>query len=113
MIQIVNHKITNDYLHEFLGNPFPEMIKFVVDVDRELVALGGEFHADAEALLLEDGSKQESIWGGNLYIDKAGKQRIEYTAMINIRPTADNRSMLVEDESIKESMQRILSQLLP
>ena len=88
------------------------MIKFVVDIEKELVAMGGEFHADAEAMLLDEGSNQENIWGGNIYIDKTGKLRVEYTAMINIRPTANNRSMLVEDEAVQKSMQRILDQLL-
>jgi hypothetical protein len=101
MIEILDQKISKERLGKFLGNPFPEMIKFVVDIEREIIAVGGEFHADAEALLLENGSKQENIWGGNLYIDKAGKQRVEFSAMINIRPTANNRSMLIEDEAIR------------
>jgi hypothetical protein len=113
MIEIIDEKITNDRLLEFLVQPFPEMIKFVVDLDRQLIGLGGEFHADAEAILLDQGSKQEDLWGGNLYIDKQGKRRIEFSAMINIRPSAGNRSMLVEDERIQERMNQIIETLLP
>jgi hypothetical protein len=113
MIEIINERITNDKLLAFLGQPFPEMVKFVVDVDREVIGLGGEFHADAEAILLDQGSKQEHLWGGNLYFDKKGKRQVEFSAMINIRPSAGNRSMLVEDERIQELMNQVVKKLLP
>lgn len=44
---------------------FGNLVKAVIDVDRELIALDAELHSDLEALLLEDGSKQSSLWGIN------------------------------------------------
>ncbi len=41
---------------------FGGMVKAVVDVDRELVAVDGELHSDLEALLLDNGSKQSSLY---------------------------------------------------
>ncbi|MBI3292819.1 MAG: hypothetical protein HYZ73_08450 [Elusimicrobia bacterium] len=105
--------MTSEHLQKFLGDPFPEMIKFVIDVRRGIVALGGELHSDAEAVLLDRGSNQGDLWGGNLYVEKTGERRIEYTAMINIRPSAGNSSMQVKDPHIQEGMRRILGQLLP
>src|SRR5436853_397966 len=108
MIEIIDKPIHDKELLKFLGQPFTEMIKFVVDVNREIIGLGGEFHADAEAQMLDQGSKQEHLWGGNLYIDKKGSRRVEFSAMINIRPSAGNRSMLVEDDKIQKAMQKVV-----
>jgi len=46
------------------------MVKFVVDIDLIKLAVGGEMHADAELVLLEEGSSQESLWGANIYPEK-------------------------------------------
>ena len=40
---------------------FGDLVKGVVDVDRELLAVDAELHSDLEALLLEDGSEQKSL----------------------------------------------------
>jgi hypothetical protein len=37
---------------------FGNLVKAVVDVEREIMAVDAELHADEEALLLEDGSLQ-------------------------------------------------------
>jgi hypothetical protein len=113
MIEIIHQKISKEHLRKFLNDPYPEMIKFVVDINRGVIGLGGEFHADAEAQLLDDGSHQEDLWGANLYFDQKDNTRIEYTAMINIRPTHNNRSMQVEDDGIRTRMQEIAITLLP
>jgi len=66
-INIPDKKISKIDLDLYLGKPYQSMIKFVVDIDRKLLALGGEMHADAEKLLLENGSRQENLWGANIY----------------------------------------------
>jgi hypothetical protein len=40
-------------------------IKLAVDVERGILAGGGMLHADCEQSLLEEGSRQESIWGAD------------------------------------------------
>jgi hypothetical protein len=94
-------------LQVFRGNPFDEMIKFVVDVDRGIIALGGEMHADDESVLLQHGSLQGSLWGGNLH-PWGTPPHIEYTSLINIRPASGNRSMLVEDAEVRSRMEQIV-----
>ncbi len=44
-------------------------IKLAVDVERGVLAGGGEYHADCEEILLEDGSLQENLWGADWYPD--------------------------------------------
>ena len=111
MIKIIRERITEAELKEFLGKPFKEMIKFVVDVRREVAAFGGEMHADAEKVLLEDGARQADLWGGNIYPERPEKQRLEWNSLINIRPSAGNFSMDVQNEEIKNKMQEVIENL--
>jgi hypothetical protein len=83
----------------------------VVDVERGRIAIGGEMQADAEQVLLEDGSRQENLWGANYYPGRGSEGCIEFTALINIRPAAGNRGMEVQDPGLRERI-RALTQAL-
>ncbi len=87
---------------------YKDMVKGVVDLDSEWVALGGELHADAEELLLEKGSQQSSLWGFNIYPDKLGDDRIRYTSFINIRPHDGNADIEVKDVNIRSKIKLIV-----
>lgn len=113
MIKIYHEKISTEILRSFLGRPFEEMIKFVVDVRHCKIALGGELHADAEELMLKNGSKQEDLWGGNVYPNSPQEEHIRYTSVINIRPSQGQRSMEIKDLKIKNQMDQVLDKLLP
>jgi hypothetical protein len=91
---------------------FGELVKAVVDVEREIMALGGELHADEEALLLEHGSEQRSLWGINIYPDVAVEDRIEFDSMINLRPSQGNRSRGVDDPEIRVRIIVVVSRLI-
>jgi hypothetical protein len=81
---------------------FEDMVKYVVDVERGVIGLGGDMHADAEHLLLEDGSRQADLWGANYYPGRGREGCIEYTSLINIRPARGNRSMEIQDPAVRE-----------
>jgi hypothetical protein len=83
---------------------FGDMVKYVVDLERRIAAVGGELHADAEQVLLESGSRQVDLWGANYYPGKGREACIEYTALINIRPAQGNRGMLIQDSEIRERL---------
>ena len=83
---------------------FVNMVKAVVDIDRGLLAVDAELHSDLEALLLEGGSAQNSLWGINLYPDLTGEQFVEFDSMINLRPSQNNRSRSVEDPAIRRKI---------
>ena len=91
---------------------YGEMIKGVVDVAREIMALGGELHADAQAALLQDGSRPEDIWGFNIYVAKPRRQRMDYTSFINVRPSAGNRSMEIQDHVLRKRIRMIVDSLV-
>lgn len=88
---------------------FDGMVKAVVDVDRKLVALDAELHSDLEALLLENGSKQKSLWGINLYPDLQGDDFIEFDSIINMRPSQGNRSRGIDDDTIRQEVIKVIN----
>ena len=112
VIQIIRKKISKKELSELAQAGFGEMVKGVVDLERHLLALGGELHADAEAILLEDGSQQRDLWGFNLYPEKPKGERIEFSSFINIRPSQGNRSMEVKDPFLRQKMQTLIDDLV-
>jgi len=95
-----------------LGERFEGMVKYVVDVERALVALGGELHADAEEVLLEAGSRQIDLWGANYYPGRGAEDCIEYTSLINIRPAAGNQGMELQDATLREKVREITHALV-
>ncbi len=85
-----------------------EMIKAVVDIQRELIAVDAELHADLEELLLRNGSAQEDLWGINLYPEETDGDFIEYDSLINIRPRQNNRSRGIEDDTIRQKVDEVV-----
>lgn len=64
---ILENPISREELCRLAENFYGDMIKGVVDVDQELLALDAELHSDLEGMLLREGSQQEALWGINLY----------------------------------------------
>ena len=111
-ILVVKKRLPPAELAKFIGRPFPDMVKFVVDLDRRILAVGGQLHADAEEILLERGSRQASLWGGNYHPGVGEAECIEYESMINIRPARGNLGMEVQDPGIREKMRAIVFDLV-
>ncbi len=86
---------------------FEEMVKYVVDVERRALAIGGELHADAERVLLDAGSRQADLWGANYYPGRGREGCLEYTSLINIRPAAGNRGMELQDPALRAKVRNI------
>jgi hypothetical protein len=107
-IHIIRHRVTEKEMQEMLEE-LTTYIKLAVDIEREVLAGGGEYHADCEELLLEDGSRQENIWGADWYPES---RRVEFGALINIRPQQGNRGMEIEDPKLREKIEVIVGRLL-
>jgi hypothetical protein len=107
-MKIVQKTVTLKELKALAAATFGDMVKGVVDIERELIAVDAELHADLEALLLENGSKQNNLWGINFYPDLEGDDLIEFDSMINMRPSQNNRSRGVESESTRNKIFEIV-----
>lgn len=111
-MKIVEHPISLDELKRMAVVLFGNLVKAVVDVERRIIALDGELHADEEAVLLENGSRQESLWGINIYPELEAPDRIEFDSLINIRPSQGNRSRSVDDPAVREKIIQIVAELV-
>ena len=111
-LQILRAPIARADLLSIASRQFGDMVKGVVDVDRRIMAIGAELHADEEAALLEDGSVQANLWGINLYPNDAGDAFIEFDSMINVRPSQGNRSRSVDNETIRQQIRTVVRLLV-
>lgn len=111
-ILILDQKIEPTELARLTALFFEDMVKYVVDIEKKILAVGGELHADAEQLLLQAGSRQADLWGANYYPGKGREGCIEYTSLINIRPSQGNRGMEVMDPAIREQIRDMTYALL-
>ncbi len=111
-IEVVESPISREKLASIATNQFGNLVKAVVDIERGIMAIGGELHADEEAILIERGSSQENLWGINLYPANVGDDFVEFDSMVNIRPSQGNNSRNVEDSEIQEKIRIIVGQLV-
>jgi hypothetical protein len=108
-IASIDNPVTIQEVGSLAAATFKTFVKFVVDLNKEAVAFGGELHADAETLLLKSGSRQQDLWGGNFFpADKS----IEYTALINIRPSAENAAMEVLRPELRQQIRDVVFKVI-
>lgn len=111
-MEIITGAITLARLREMAEGKFGDMVKAVVDVEKGIMAVDGELHADEEELLLVHGSVQASLWGINIYPDARIEEWIEFDSLINLRPSQGNRSRGVEDPQLRQRIVEIVSRLV-
>ena len=109
-MQIIKNTLVLEELRQMAAGRFGDMVKAVVDVERELLAVDAELHSDLEALLLEAGSKQNDLWGINLYPELRANDFIEFDSMINVRPSQGNKSRGVDSETVRKKITSIVAQ---
>jgi hypothetical protein len=113
-MRLVDHEnpITRAELKQMSAAMFGDLVKAVLDVRRDIMAVDAELPSDEEAFLVEQGSAQEDLWGINLYPDLQGREMVEFDSFINLRPSRGNRSRDVEDATIRERILRIVEKVM-
>ncbi len=111
-MQIIRQPIYRKDLHQIAQKSFGNLVKAVVDIERNIMTLDAELHSDEEAMLISDGSNQKNIWGINLYPDLQGDEFIEFDSMINVRPGQKNLSRGVDDQTIKKKIIVVVQSLI-
>lgn len=111
-MKIIHGPISREELRKIAQKKFGNLVKAVVDVEKEIMAMDAELHADEEAALLEQGSEQQDVWGINLYPDISGPDWIEFDSMINVRPSQGNLSRRIDDEKIRERVILVVKKLI-
>ena len=108
MILIIKERATFKQVEEMLQT-LEVYIKIAVDIEKGILAGGGQLHAECEAVLLKDGSKQKDIWGADWI---PFTQKMAYESIINIRPSQNTRSMIIQDPAIRERITQITQRLI-
>lgn len=111
-MKIIEQSITRSELSTMAREQFGDWIKAVVDIERGILAVGAEFHADMEAELLAHGSVQENLWGINLYPDQPQGDWIIFDSMINVRPSQGNLSRGVQSQDIQVKIRAVVGQFI-
>ena len=105
--------ITREELRVLAREQYGDIIKAVVDVEQNIMGVGGELHVDIQSLLIEkEHSRGDTTWGINLYLDKTGQDFIEFDSMVNLKPASGNRSRGVEDPALRERIRAVVGKLV-
>ena len=107
-IRVLRRPATTDEIQDMLRE-LQTYIKLAVDTTSGAVAGGGEYHADCEAALLDEGGKQEDIWGADWYPET---RTVRFGALINIRPRQGNRGMEIENLALRKRIEEIVRRVL-
>lgn len=112
-MKLVEKEISLEELKQMSTHMFESLVKAVVDIEKEIMVVDAPMHVDQESYLLEHDSKQENLWGINLYPDQWGKPEfIVFDSMINLRPSQGNRTRSVENPTIQKQIIKIVMKLV-
>ncbi len=111
-MKLLSEKIAIPELQEMANAMFGNLVKAVVDVEKGLVVVDAELHSDQEGYLIDQGSRQEDLWGINLYPEfpKTDENFVEFDSMINLKPTFQNKSRSVENPEARKKILAIIDE---
>ena len=107
MIHFLHSKPSDQQTSEML-QALEVYIKLAVDVDKRVLAGGGALHADCEAVLLENGSQQENVWGADWL---PHTRQVTFESLINIRPRQGNMSLVIQDPALRDKVESIVREI--
>jgi len=87
-----------------LREQFDSYIKIVIDIEKRICSAGCDRHFESEKRLLDQGSKQENIWGGGVDLET---KTIDCNSFINIRPIQGNMSNEIQDPKARKFFEEI------
>ncbi|MBU0649683.1 hypothetical protein KJ605_01945 [Patescibacteria group bacterium] len=108
MIIVLKEKITPAEFQQ-AREVYVDYIKTVIDIDKNILAVGGEYHIDCEDILLKSGSKLENLYGGGYRIST---QEVEYMAMSNYKPALGKVTYEIADEDIRKKLKELTERFL-
>jgi len=112
-MELVDKTISNETLKVMSQHMFDNLVKAVVDIEKEIMVVDAGLHADEEEFLLENDSEQKNLWGINLYPEHFGTEKfIVFDSMINLRPSQGNKSRGVDNPLIQVTIKRIVLKLV-
>lgn len=113
-MQVVRDSILLVELEKMAEKMYGKLVKAVVDIEKEIMVVDADLHADQELFMLEEeDSEQANLWGINIHPSKFGTQElIEFDSMINLRPSGGNNTRSVDDPNIQARIREIVFRLV-
>ncbi len=116
-IVIVDQKITRSALLALVPKvPFAdapgEIVKSVVDIERGIMAVGGDLHAEMKELLIAKGSVAKDLWGVRIHFWGTLEESLEFVSQINYRPSDGNASLHIRDVFVCGTIRRVMERLI-
>ena len=111
-MKLIDKIISISELKQMSQMIFGGLVKAVVDINKEIMVVDAAMHADEEQELLKQGSKQDDLWGINLYPELTGEDFVEFDSMINVRPRLNNFSRDIENKQLRKTIVSIVQKLV-
>lgn len=112
-MKIVKDKIEISELKEMAKRMYENLVKAIVDIEKEIIAVDAEMHVDLEQFLIEkENSEPKNLWGINIWPEKSGNDFIEFDSMINLKPGLGNRTRGIDSSEIREKVTKIVKKLV-
>lgn len=111
-MKLISENIPLSDLKKIAKSRFGNLVKAVVDIEKEIMVIDAELHADEEAFLLDKGSLQKNLWGINVYPDLPSPDWIEFDSMINVRPSIGNLTRNISNPETKMKIKSIVEKLI-
>ena len=112
-MKLVDKEILLAELKEISKTMPDGLVKGVVDVEKEIMVVGADLYSDGECLLLQNGSKQEKVWGITIYpTESKDENLIALCSAINFRPSLENESYTVKNPKLQEKIAKVFKKLV-
>ena len=112
-MKIIKEKIEIDELKEMTKIMFDNLVKSVIDIEKEIMAVDAEMHVDLEEFLMKkENSQPKNLWGINIWPDEIGEKFIEFDSLINLKPGLGNRTRGIDDVEIRNKIIKIVDKLV-
>ncbi len=109
---VKDQKVDIAELKEMAQKMFGSLVKGMVDVEKEIMAVDAPMHSDLlEFLMKEENCNPKDVWGINIYPEKSGEDFIEFDSVMNLKPAFNNKSRGIEDAEIREKIIKIVQKL--
>jgi len=108
VVIVLDRKITPEEFQR-VREAYEDYIKTVVDIEKDLLAVGGEYHIDCEQALIETGSKASNLYGGGY---RVSTKEVDYMAMSNYKPALGKLTYEISDIKVRERLKELTEEFL-
>jgi len=108
MVIVLDKKITHEQFKQAC-EAYSDYIKTVIDIEKNVLAIGGEYHIDCEEVLIKSGSRLENLFGGGY---RVSTKEVEYMAMSKYKPALGKNTYEITDPKVRQRLENLTKEFL-